>query len=327
MQITDFAVKKFMEHSNIEELFKNDMLQTGRGRPSRIEVYVKNQLMHYHNRSLIAHRDRRRKLIGKLKYRSFKGELETKLLVSRPTITNDIQLNLHEALLKKHNINNMYAFVDLSKNNVILDIQKQCLTTWKMLFPTVWNMKIWALDKASLEKYNKTNSLDYLKKYSNIDQIISQMPSNSDCNKEQLYKKFMNLERFSLEWKYLKVYATEADRDEAIKNRPINISAGIYRSPEIIDYKDFLKRSNVKQVVHTNEIMLVENKKTKWMLRKKFYNHYCQYPERRDLGLLDRISYPIEGYTDSESDSSRAESSSDSDAEADIRNKILGKCF
>lgn len=155
--ISDFAVEKFIEYSNIKELLWEDIIMNGKGTLNHINNYAQKILYNYLMRNIGSYFGKKKSILENLKFKSIAEELLIKWLAAHPDITNESELANHQKILEMHNVNKT-AYINLSKNNIALHFELKAVNQLKLDYPNSWNNKIASIPVLLLRKYNKEHS-------------------------------------------------------------------------------------------------------------------------------------------------------------------------
>lgn len=294
--ISDFAVQKFMENSNVRDLLLKDMKRFSKGDPKKIFDYARKVLMHFHDKSLVTFKDGE-KFIANLKYKSLAKELDTKLLLSTPSITTDKLLEQYKNCLQMNGYKTPY--VNMTKHNMAYAMEKNMVNALKKQFPKTWEGKIPSTVKFINKHFNQRYSIDYMKKYSNIKGIIDIVKERHKCNEETAYKLFMKSARNGEYWKALRFRDPDAPRNPAapkITCRPTNeliktveVEKSLY-GEELLTFSEFVKFSNILELI-TYILDDVEDPDVLNEVLQRNYDTYYNYPDRRNYTLLRELVF------------------------------------
>lgn len=294
--ISDFAVQKFMENSNVRDLLLKDMKRFSKGDPKKIFDYARKVLMHFHDKSLVTFKDGE-KFIANLKYKSLAKELDTKLLLSSPSITTDKQLEQYKSCLQMNGYKTPY--VNMTKNNMAYVMEKNMVNALKKQFPKTWEGKIPSTVKFINKHFNQRYSIDYMKKYSNIKVIIDLVKERHECNEEAAYRLFMKSARNGEYWKALRFRDPDARSNPVTPkvtslptgqiNKTVDIEKSLY-GEELLTFSEFVKFSNILELI-TYILDDVDDPDVLNEVLKRNYDTYYNYPDRRNYTLLRELVF------------------------------------
>lgn len=270
--VSDFAAQKFMENSNIVGLIKEDILKSGQGNLESINKYAKVVLGKIHNKSLVTYVSSRSNLdfIRDLRYNSLKANLEIKLLVSNPLILNEHMLNCHLNYIKHHDVDKLFPYIDMTKNNKALVLERSIMKKFESKYPDNLLKKKHSVSTEIVLNYNK-----------NCRQRTSSS-STTEYVEDAPIQEVHPITSISVTPAEIQI--RESNSSTQLSTTPTNAMMN-----DFISFEDFVKSTNVfdvcKESFQWYDDIAIDSR------MKKLHYAYTQVPGSRNRGLVSKIVF------------------------------------